>query len=120
MYYFVERSVVVLKPKQPFLDWINNSFDNVPQHLTLSALRLDCNSYLIPEVEEIEDGIKYVDSKYTELFALELATWTEDETLWPTDLSLKMFWEWFEVFVYPTSIDITEDNFAEQEDSTIH
>lgn len=119
MYHFVERSVAVIKPKQPFLDWINSSFTDLPQPLTLESIRIDCNSYLIPEVEEIEDGINFIDEKYTDLFALELASWTEDESTWPSDLSLKMFWDWFDVEIFPTAIDLTEDN-VETTETTIH
>lgn len=115
MYYFVERSVAVIKPKQPFLEWINNTFPDLPQQLTLESIRIDCNSYLIPEVNEIEDGINYVDEKYADLFALELASWTEDETLWPQAFTLKMFWEWFDVEVYPTAIDITENQMGDDD-----
>lgn len=118
MYYFVERSVAVIKPKQAFLEWINGSFIDLPQELTLESIRIDCNSYLIPEVEEIEDGINYIDEKYADLFTLELASWTEDEALWPKDLTLKMFWDWFDVEIHPTMIDLTEENT--EPEKTLH
>ncbi|MCC2624949.1 MAG: hypothetical protein K0R14_822 [Burkholderiales bacterium] len=117
MYYFVERSVVVIKPKQPFLEWVNNTFQDTPQPLTLDSIRIDCNSYLIPEIDEIEDGVNYIDDKFADLFALELASWTEDETLWPQAFTLKMFWEWFDVEVYPTAIDISEEHISDDEDN---
>jgi len=109
MYYFVERAVAIVKPKEPFLEWINNSFDDVLP-LTLDSIRIDCNSYLIPNIEEIEEGISYIDTKFADIFALELASWTEDENIWPQEFTLKMFWEWFDVEVFPTMIDITNDN----------
>lgn len=120
MYYFVERSVAVIKPKQPFLEWINASFTDLPQELTIESIRIDCNSYLIPEIEEIEDGINYVDDKFADLFALELASWTEDETMWPSNLTLKMFWEWFDVEIHPTTIDIVEENSDAENENTLH
>ncbi|MCC2645309.1 MAG: hypothetical protein K0R49_1161 [Burkholderiales bacterium] len=115
MYYFVERSVAVIKPKLPFLEWVNNTFQDTPQPLTLDSIRIDCNSYLIPEMDEIEDGVNYIDDKFADLFALELASWTEDESLWPQAFTLKMFWEWFDVEVYPTAIDISEENIGEED-----
>lgn len=123
MYYFVERSVAVIKPKYPLLEWVNQSFTDLPQELTLDSIRIDCNSYLIPEVEEIEDGIKFIDDKFADIFALELASWTEDESMWPTNLSLKMFWEWFDVEVQPTIIDLTsdyDDNDEQKVEETLH
>ena len=123
MFYIVERSVVVLKPKQVFLDWINSkimvSEDNL---LDLASIRVDCNSYLIPEVAEIEDGINYVDGVFEDLFQLELASWTEDKSLWPEELSLIMFWEWFDVEISPTLIDLEEGSDDEEkvQVDTIH
>lgn len=124
MFYVVERSIVVLKPKQQFLDWINtNLATSTETLLDLNSIRIDCNSYLISEITEIEDGIAYVDEFYESLFQLELASWTEDQNLWPQELSLKMFWEWFDVDISPTLIDLTNDNEDESEEEkhdTIH
>lgn len=127
MYYFVERSVAILKPKQAFLDWVNGTFTDLPQPLSLESIRIDCNSYLIPEVNEIEDGVNFVDEKFADLFAMEFASWTEDESLWPQELSLKMFWEWFDVEVFPTTIDLSDDPIegteskkADSFENTIH
>lgn len=111
MFYVVERSIVVIKPKQPFLDWINNNLAISNESLLdLSNIRIDCNSYLIPEVNEIEDGVAYVDEIYEALFQLELASWSEDQSLWPQELTLKMFWEWFDIEISPTLIDLTEED----------
>ena len=128
MYYFIERSVAILKPKRPFLEWVNSTFHDIPQQLTLSAIRTDCNSYLIPEVEEIEDGVNFINSKFMDLFAMELSSWTEDESLWPQTLSLKTFWEWFDVEISPTTVDLSDEEVTTGEsksgrafkDNTIH
>ncbi|MCX8513989.1 MAG: hypothetical protein RL017_155 [Pseudomonadota bacterium] len=108
MYYFVERSVAIIKPKKPFLNWLLETFDDIPTNLTLESIRIDCNSYLIPEVEEIEDGVNFIDEKFIDLFSLELSSWTEDETIWPKELTLKLFWEWFDVEIHPTIIDLCD------------
>jgi len=120
MFYVVERSVVVLKPKRPLLDWINSSLAiSEGTMLTLDGIRVDCNSYLIPEVDAIEDGINYVDDNFEALFHLELASWSEDQAAWPQEISLKMFWEWFDIEISPTLIDLTEDNNIAEDDDTI-
>lgn len=122
MYYFVERSVAIVKPKTPFLNWVNTSFQDLEVELTLESIRIDCNSYLIPEANEIEDGINFIDEKFAEIFALELSSWTEDKTSWPKEsFTLKMFWEWFDVEIHPVTIDIAEieENDLESK-STVH
>ena len=113
MYYLVKQSIAILKPKEPFLDWVNKNFGDSSTHLTLEAIRVDCNSYLIPEVGEIEDGINFVDDNFEELFVLELSSWTDNESDWPVDRTLKLFWEWFDVEVHPTIIDLTDHEIKE-------
>lgn len=124
MFYVVERSIVVLKPKQPFLEWIHTNLAiSNDTLLELSDIRIDCNSYMIPEIEEIEDGVAYVDEIYESLFELELASWSEDQTTWPQELTLKMFWEWFDVEISPTLLDMVDGDDAEENDKsreTIH
>lgn len=119
MYYIVERSVAVVKPKQAFLNWINNNFDDLPRKLSLNDIQIDCNSYLIPEVTEIEDGINFIDEKFIDLFTMELSSWTEDQNLWPKKLSLQMFWEWFDVEIFPSAIDLSNAEITNYESPVI-
>lgn len=102
--YFVDRSVAVIKPKAPFLAWLNavpgNDLD-----IALDSLRADCTVILMPEFEEPEEGVAYIDEIYEQLFKMELASWYEEEELWPQDRSLKTFWEWFDVEIHSTVID---------------
>ncbi len=120
MFYTLGNSIAVVKPNQPVLDWLKTIFSDID--LSLDKIRLDVNSYLLPEVEEIEDGINIIDEKYDEIFYLELSSWTEDEELWPKDLSLEMFWQWFDVEIIPTIIDICEptDSINEINTPTLH
>jgi len=110
--YFVDRSVAVIKPKAPFLDWLNKVPDNDMVDLTLEALRSDCTVILLPEFNEPEEGVAYIDEIYEQLFKMELASWYEDDALWPTDLSLKAFWEWFDVEIHSTVIDSVDDDLT--------
>ena len=115
MYYVIERSVAIVKPRQPCLDWINSTLSYA---LTLNAIRIDPQAYLVPENFEIEDCINFIDEKFLDIFHLELASWTDDETLWPQNLSLKVFWEWFDVEISLSVLDITDKDH--NPDDTIH
>jgi hypothetical protein len=44
----INRSLIILKPKQPFLAWIR-TLDDEDQDLTLEELAEDSTAYLIPE-----------------------------------------------------------------------
>jgi len=48
--YSINRSIAVLKPKQPLLDWLN-ALPDTEVLFTLAELRTDCTSLLIPEYD---------------------------------------------------------------------
>ncbi|HNX70492.1 hypothetical protein [Rivihabitans pingtungensis] len=102
--YFVDRAVAVIKPKQAFADWLNAVPDN-DMELSLDSLRADSTVILIPEFNEPEEGVAYIDDIFEQLFAMELSSWYDDPSLWPQDRSLKTFWEWFDVEIHSTLID---------------
>ncbi|MDK2123328.1 hypothetical protein [Parachitinimonas caeni] len=102
--YFVDRSIAVIKPKQPFLDWLNGVPENDIK-LSLADIRNDCTVLMIPEVNEQEDGISYIDDIADKLFEMELASWYEDESVWPQKRTLKLFWEWFDVEIHSMLVD---------------
>ncbi|GGY25014.1 hypothetical protein [Paludibacterium paludis] len=105
--YFVDRSVAVIKPRAPFLEWLNAVPGN-DTDLSLDSLRSDCTVILMPEFTDPEEGVSYIDDIYDQLFRMELASWYEDEALWPAERSLKTFWEWFDVEIHSTLIDSVE------------
>ncbi|WP_028534269.1 hypothetical protein [Paludibacterium yongneupense] len=109
--YFVDRSAAVIKPKQPFLDWLNAVPEN-DADLTLDSLRSDCTIVLLPEFVDPEEGVSRIDDMHETLFKMELASWYEDESLWPADRSLKAFWEWFDVEIHSTVIDSVEGDIT--------
>ena len=107
--FIVDRSAALIRPKQPFLDWLNALPGNEVT-LSLEDVRADCTVILVPEVSEPEDGISYIDDIADRLFEMELASWAEDESQWPAKRNLKLFWEWFDVEVHMGVMDsVSED-----------
>ncbi|MDR3410605.1 MAG: hypothetical protein P4L87_06630 [Formivibrio sp.] len=106
--FIVDRSATILKPRQPFLDWLNNLPGN-DIILSLDEVRSDCTVVMIPEVTEAEDGIAFIDDVADKLFEMELASWVSDEKLWPQKRNLKLFWEWFDVEVHLGVMDMVSD-----------
>ncbi|MBV1776079.1 hypothetical protein KSF73_10180 [Burkholderiaceae bacterium DAT-1] len=107
--YFVDRSIAVIRPKQPFLDWLNQIPGN-DINLTLDEIRSDCTTLMIPEVNEQEDGIAYIDDIADRIFELELASWYQDDKLWPKHRNLKLFWEWFDVEILTVVMDTIDQD----------
>ena len=113
--YIVDRCIAVIKPKKPFLEWLKSMPDNDMFEVSLDVLRSDCTVLMLPEFDEPEQAIAYIDDISEQLFKVELATWYEDEKLWPADMSLKTFWEWFDVEVHSTVIDTVDDDLSNSE-----
>ena len=103
--FLVNRCVVVLRPRQPFLDWLNRTLDDHLVELTLAQIRSDCTTFLLEEFEEPEEAVRWLDEHHQRIFAMELGSWHEDSSIWPRERSLKTFWEWFDVEIHSTVID---------------
>lgn len=102
--YLVNRSLVIIRPKKPFLNWLN-AMPDLDFELSLADIRVDCTAIMVPEAGEEEDVIAYIDDLAPSLFEMELASWYMDETVWPKDRSLKAFWEWFDVEIHLEVLD---------------
>ncbi|MDO4998181.1 MAG: hypothetical protein Q4E16_06040 [Neisseria sp.] len=105
--YFVDRTAVVLKPTQHFLDWLKSTYENAPE-LTLEQLRSNCSVFLVPEFDAPEEVVSYFDERYQQIFAAELAGWEENQKLWPKDMSLQAFWQFFDVEIHDMVLDMEE------------
>lgn len=105
--YFVDRTAVVLKPTQVFLDWLQQSDDDLPE-LTLSQLRANCTVFLVPVFDEPEQAVAYFDERHREIFAAELSGWTTEQSSWPEDMGLETFWRFFELEIHDMVLDLDD------------
>ena len=92
----INRAVVVVKPRQPYVDWAN-SFDDGIVTATLESLRRDSSVYLVPPYDmddEREDILKVC---FSVIFENELEGWVTDEALWPKVRDYATFRQWFDM-----------------------
>lgn len=110
----VERSAVILKPSQLFLDWLNDALAKEGSELSLTLSQLQANShvFLVPEVNEPEAAMSFISEHYEQLFALELGSWFESTTCWPSVRDLDTFWKFFEIEVSEEVIDLVKGSIA--------
>jgi hypothetical protein len=102
----LNRSAVILRPKQPFNDWLKSVFPDKDY----SDDGGEPTVYLIPGFDDDEGRLASLEAVYEVLFATELNAWYTDEERWPSDWTLEMFEEWFTVETY----GIVEDTWAEE------
>jgi len=96
----INRAAIILKYKQPAIDWINSSDPcNDNPGITINSANEDSSVYLIRDEDaDTPDRVKkWIKLNHKQLFESELEGWYTDDELWPKNRTLKMFYEWFDV-----------------------
>jgi hypothetical protein len=112
----LNRSLVILRHKQPFLDWLT-SIDPDPT-LTLANIEDDSDAFLIPGDQFINsesDAVKWVESRWAELFSHMLNSWVTETDTWPNNRTLPMFRNWFGVEYHSMLWDLAVTAFEVEE-----
>jgi hypothetical protein len=122
----VNRSVLIVKPRQPFLDWAR-SLDEEDKDLKLENISSDSTAYLVPQIWDDAVAESIVEWCYDILFELELGGWCVDPDTWPKTRDLPTFLEWFTVEYHSLALDLcdepitnTTDDFVESEANNGH
>lgn len=111
----VNRGVLVLKPKEKFLAWVNSSDEE--DVVTLDEAVQDSTAYLTPEIENDNELRQFLEQNYDLLFEQELVGWIQDEAQWPVTRDLPTFLEWFDVEFHSMVLDIAEEELAVVDDA---
>ena len=111
----INRSLIILRPKQSFLDWAR-SLDDESNDLTLESLNEESTAYLIPEILEDSDQEEFLKTCYDILFEEQLEGWWTDEAAWPQQRDLRMFLDWFEVEFHSLVFDLSDEPIGVVED----
>jgi hypothetical protein len=111
----LNRSAIVVTPKQPFLDWLHAT-DPTSVELTLVKLTLDPTIYLIPECDTDDDVVEVLRDSFEEIFAEQLAGWCTDESVWPRDRGFDVFRRWFDYQYHSLLIDLSDEPLIRESD----
>ena len=87
---YINRHAIVIKPLQPFFDWLNALYPEDPVYEVDEP-----NIYLIDD--SIDDVEKWLKKKFDKFFILELYDWDSNKKKWPQKRSYKLFKQWFSV-----------------------
>ena len=105
----VNRSALILAPKQPFLDWLR-SVDPTSSDLRLNDLRQEPTVYLIGECQSVNEFTDRVREAAPVLFEAELDGWWRDQAVWPTNRNFEVFERWFDYEMHSLVLDLGEDS----------
>lgn len=103
-YESIDRNAIILKPKKPLFDWVNNVFDDMEPIFE----RDESNIYLIREMGSNQEIERWVQRNFDKLFANELNDWCTDENLWPLNRTYRMFKDWFDVEINSMILDLED------------
>jgi hypothetical protein len=106
--YSINRQVAIIKPKEPYLNWIN-SLPDAGKSFELEGLSSDCTALLIPHFDDDDDSMKFIKGIYRKIFEIELDSWSTDNNTWPKKRSYALFLEWFRVEFHSEVFDFVKE-----------
>ncbi len=112
--HMVDRAVIVVKKKRPFIDWIRKLPD-LDLEITLKSINEDPSTYLVPSCEDDVGQLAYLSLICHEIFAIEMSGWWTEESAWEKDLSFENFNRWFDYEISSMPIDLGEDEIFREE-----
>jgi hypothetical protein len=111
--FLINRSVAIIKPKQPYIDWANSVVDEDEQY-SVDDFSTDLNVILLPETDSDEHAKAVLKEMCLEVFEIELSCWITDDTMWPENITYKMFQEWFDVEFHSMVFDPFQDDIEKE------
>jgi hypothetical protein len=103
----INRSVVIVKARQPFVNWLAMLPDSVA--VCLEELNQEPNAYLIPEYEEEAEREGIMWNYSLEIFEQQIYEWSRDKNTWPAIMDYVAFKQWFQLEYAPFVFDIAGD-----------
>lgn len=107
---FINRSAIIIKPLQPFIDWLSALY---PQDNFDESDFADPTIYLVND--DIVDLEQWLKKKFDKFFMMELNNWHTSKKGWPKKRSYKMFKQWFQVSVSDSVFDTENEPILKSE-----
>lgn len=102
-YDVINRHAVVVKPRQPLLDWINALYPDLREDGSETSV------YLIKSQFSREDAEKWLKRHFNKIFENELIGRHTDENDWPQKKTYKVFKEWFDIEIHEQVVDMEDE-----------
>jgi len=103
----LNRCVVTVRGREPFLQWLKSLPD--PVGITLKRVNQDTTAYLLPEYAFDDEHDEPLEHFYDLIFKEQLEAWWIDESAWPVQRDLATFKKWFTVMFHSVVLDLAEE-----------
>ena len=107
----LNRAVLIVRPKQPFIEWAAGLDDSG----LAPAADDEQTAYLIPSFEDEDEAWEILEELYATVFENELYDWDTDESNWPQDRDFELFQEWFEIELHGVVEDLCDYEIFDEE-----
>ena len=107
----VNRTVAVLRARQPYVEWANRFRGEGPA-LTVGDVAPAGSTFLIPDFEDEAETRAFVESHARAMFEHELEMWNDDAAAWPKIRDAATFRQWFDVEVHDVVMDLGDDDLS--------
>src|SRR5579864_3407336 len=112
----INRTAVSVSAGDPFIEWTRQTDSDAERgQLTVRRAKPYGSAFLLPEFELEEDVQEWVEENAAWIFEVQLASWTEDESLWPAPRDLATFRKWFRIDVHSVVVDVADDDIEGEE-----
>lgn len=108
----LNRSAVIVIPKQPFLDWLH-FVDPTSTELTLRDLCREPTIYLMLECESDDEFAHRLPDLSPVIFEDQLNGWWTGQSAWPVERTWTVFQTWFECRYHSVVLDLCDQPLAE-------
>jgi hypothetical protein len=107
----INRSAVVVRPKQPYIDWALGLDDSglTPDVETEQTI------YLFPSFDDDVQGKRILRKHYQVIFESELEAWHLLEDDWPQKRTYALFLNWFEVSFHSMVEDLGSGSILDED-----
>jgi len=116
---YINRTAVVIKAKQPLVNWINTTpkaKEEKGHVFTLAEINEDCEVLLLPDFDTVEEVLEELRPLKAEIFEDALDEWQTDEKFWPQNRSEEVFDTWFGLEIH-SMVDDTVDEPIERDEA---
>ncbi|MEX2468000.1 MAG: hypothetical protein WD995_13905 [Gemmatimonadota bacterium] len=110
--WFLNRGVLVVRPRQPFVDWVCSFEDGTP--VDPEDAWDSVNSFLIPEFDDPEETLEWIHGNVDTVFEIMLNDWITEPDSWPADRGWTAFEEWFEFEYVDLAWDLVDEPLSSE------
>jgi hypothetical protein len=103
----LNRSAIILMPKQPYADWANSLDDDGPR-FSISDADDELTIFLGPALDSVEHIDAFITKNFDFFFEHWLEGWCTDPAQWPPRRTRRMFREWFDVRIHTMVEDVID------------